>query len=283
MAALYRPVFWEPVAGMDERIVAMIALEPDASSSILLSPASYVVIPGDRLRAMLGKQRGNAAAGILARAAEFITLRQQAGLPLDEIEAPFVGMKPGTIRRIRGYSVEQLLDASVRMCSAFGTSDAIIEDSDPHAARHTIRTAQFIASVRRKITTWHPELKDRFEKTLAPQQDLPPLTVDYATQKWLVQITSLPSTPKQFDNTQREAQSKLFEIDLIRKHMGGNHVAPILLVNQDALVYPTSYESENIARTMQERLGQLARANGMEVKQASNPEAAADLLMALQE
>lgn len=266
---------------MGERIVAMIALEPDASSSILLSPACYVVIPADRLRAMLGKQRGSAAAGILARAAEFITLRQQAGLPLDEIDAPFMGMEPGTIRSIRGHSVEQLLDACVRMCSAFGTSDTILEDSDPHAARHTIRTAQFIATVRRKITTRFPELKECFEKTLFPQQDLPPLTVDYAAQKWLVQITSLPSTAKQFENTQREAQSKLFEIDLIRKYMGANSIAPILLVNEDALVNPASAEAHTIALAMQERLGQLARANGMEVKQAPNPDMAADLLVGL--
>lgn len=278
MAALYRPVFWEPVAGMGERIVAMIALQPDESSSILLSPATYPVLPPDRLRAMLGKPRGSAAVGILARAAEFITLRQQAGLPLEEIEAPFAGMEPGEIRRIRGYSVEQLLDASVRMCSAFGTSEALIDDNEPLPARHTIRTAQFIDAVRRKFVSSNPELKERFEMTLPPQQGLPPLTVDYATQQWLVQFTSLPSTSKQAVHTQREAQSKLFEIDMIRKHMQGNPLKPILLLNEDAIAQPLSDQAAEIAITMRERLSQLAHANEMQILHASTPENAVEML-----
>lgn len=281
MAALYRPVFWEPVTGLGERIVAMIALEPDAASSILLSPATHVIIPPVRLRAMLGKQRGDAATGILEQAAQFITLRQQAGLPLDEIQPPFAGMTLGAMGRIRGHSVNQILDAAVRSCSAFGTADALIEDADPQAARHTMRTAEFIDAVRRRFTASNPSLLERFDTKLTPQQDLPPLTVDYAANQWLVQFTSLPSTSRQAINTQREAQSKLFEIDQIRKHMQGNILRPALLINKDALINSTTTQTQDVARTMLERLAQLARANDMQLLQAATPEHAVELLQTL--
>lgn len=275
-------MFWEPVPGTGERIVALVAVEPDAESRSLVSAGTYSVLPLPRLRALLGAQRGNAAHGVLRRAAEFMTLRQQAGLPLDELEAPFHGFTIGPKLRSRGYGIDQLLDAAVRSVSAFGSPDALVdEDETPEKPRHTIKTQEFLQAVRRQVAGDDPERRARFERSLQPRVDLPELTVDYAWRQWLLQITSLPGTKRQAVNTLRESQSKLYEIDMIRRHMQGNTVKPVLLINTDALNGAASDEATQEASAMLDRLQRLAKAEALDVIEAASPMEAAEHVSAL--
>ena len=275
-------MFWEPVAGTGERIVALVAMEPHEKSQATLSPGTYSVLPSERLRAMLGRQRGTSAHGILREVASFMTLRQQAGLPVGELQAPFHGFTIGPTMVARGYSVEQLLDAAVRSVSAFGSADDLIEDEEPpQAARHTVKTAEFLKTLRRYVAGDSADLKARFEKVMRPSQDLPELTVDYAFNRWMVQVTSLPATKKQATNTMRESQSKLYEVETIRRAMEGNGISPVLLVNEDVLHNQPSESAQHEARSMLDRLQRLARSSGLEVLQAGSVDEAATLVSAL--
>lgn len=280
--ARFSPVFWEPVAGTGERIVALIALEPDERSTSVLSAGTHCVLSAERLRALLGKQRGQAALGVLQQTAEYMTLRQQAGLPVTELDTPFHGFTLGPSLHARGYSVEQLLDAAVRSVSAFGSADELIDDEEPtEKPRHTVKTSEFITVVKRYVAGDNPELKARFEKALRPTPDLPELTVDYAYQRWLLQVTSLPSTRRQSMNTLRESQSKLYEIDMIRRHMAGNEVRPVLLVNTDVLLGGAGSAALDEASSMLERLNKLAKAEGLELVESATPSEAADFVSTL--
>ncbi len=97
----------------------------------------------------------------------------------------------------------------------------------------------------------------------------------------MLQITSLPATVKQAAHALRESQSKLYEIDLIRKNMQGNEVTPVLLVNEDVLYnLPLSSIAEDEANKMLDRLDRLAKSNGLELLRASSPFEAADVVAA---
>lgn len=280
--ARYSPVFWEPLAGTGERIVALVALEPDESSQTQLSAGTYCVLPVERLRAMLGRQRGNASYGVLRQVADYMTARQQAGLPVSELDSPFHGFALGPTYRARGYSVEQLLDAAVRSITAFGNADDLIDEEDSREKpRHTIKTSEFLAVLKRQVAGEDSDMKARFEKALRPSADLPDLTVDYAFNQWLLQVTSLPATKRQAVNAQRESQSKLYEIDMIRRHMQGNAVHPVLLINSDVLTSSTSEEALNEARSMQDRLSRLAKSEGLDLIEASSAYEAATYVLAL--
>lgn len=270
------------MAGTGERVVALIALEPDERSTAVLSAGTHCVLSAERLRSLLGRQRGQASFGVLQQAAEYMTLRQQAGLPIAELDAPFHGFTLGPVLHARGYSVEQLLDASVRSVSAFGSADNLIDDEEPaERPRHTVKTSEFITVVKRYVAGDDPEVKARFEKTLRVAPELPELTVDYAYHHWLLQVTSLPSTKRQSMNTLRESQSKLYEIDMIRRHMAGNEVRPVLLVNSDVMLGAAGGVALEEATRMLERLKQLAKAEGLELVETATPAEAADHLLNL--
>lgn len=280
--ARYSPVFWEPLAGTGERIVALVALEPHESSATTLAASTYCVLPPERLRAMLGRQRGNAAQGVLREVAAFMTHRQMAGLPVADLEAPFKGFTVGPAFVARGYSIEQLLDAAVRSVSAFGKADDLIdEEESPEPARHTVKTAEFLKTLKRQVAGDNAHIKARFEKVLHLSQNLPELTVDYAFEKWMVQVTSLPATPKQAVHTLRESQSKLYEIEMIRRHLQGNAVTPVLLINEDVLYSQPNELASRQAHSMLERLQLLAQSNGLEVLRTSSAYEAAELVVAL--
>lgn len=280
--ARYSSVFWEPLPGTGERIVALVAVEMHEASSEVLTAGTYCVLPQDRLRSMLGRQRGTAAFGILKQAAEYMTRRQQAGIPISKLDAPFHGFVVGPASVARGYNVEQLLDSAVRSVSAFGRADDLMDEEDSRVQpRHTVKTAEFLKTLKRTVAGDDESVKARFEKALQPNEDLPVLTVDYAWHQWMVQATSLPATPKQASHSQREAQSKLFEIEMLRRHMGGNKISPVLLVNSDVLTVTLSESAEVEAKSMLDRLKRLAHTNDLELIEASSVFEAADIVNAL--
>lgn len=231
---------------------------------------------------MLGRQRGNSAFGVLRQTAEYMTMRQQAGLPISELDAPFHGFTVGPAFVARGYNIDQLLDSAVRSVSAFGKADDLVEEEeDRQLPRHTVKTAEFLKTMKRTLAGDNEEVKARFEKVLRPNSELPALTVDYAWRQWMVQATSLPATPKQAIHSQREAQSKLFEIDMIRRHMEGNSISPILLVNSDVLTMGANDIAIKEADAMLDRLRRLAHSNHLELVEASSAYEAASFVSAL--
>ncbi|WP_236674880.1 hypothetical protein [Piscinibacter sp. HJYY11] len=263
-------------------MVALVALEPHEASIQSLTAATYPVLRLNRLRAMLGRQRANAAQGVLREVADFMSTRQRAGLPISELRPPFHGFSVGPTFVGRGFSLEQLLDAAVRSVTAFGSADEMIEEEEASAApRHTLRTSGFLARLKRHLAGDNEDLRKRFERRLQLPGDTPEVTVDYAHERWLVQITSLPTTQRQAMNAQREAQSKLFELELARRAMDGNLVLPVLLLNEDGLNDAGTDESRAEGARMQERLVQLSKSFDTQLLHAASAEQGARLLFDL--
>ena len=277
----YRPVFWEPLPGTSEKLVALVATEPHQSSRLATQSKTYSIVKPDRLKAMLGTQRGSSAANVLKLASEFMTQQQTAGLPLEELIAPFQELTIGPMFIAKGYNVAQVLDTAVRTVSAFGSADSLLEDELETPSRNTLRTTEFLRSVRRFVILSDQELSNRFNKKFQPNKELPDVTIDYAHKSCIVQVTSLPATHKQALITIQEAQSKLYEIDLLRKCMGGNAIAPFLLVNTDALNNHSPSSSIEEASKMLDRLTQLAKADELGLIKSGSPEEASEKILSL--
>ncbi len=129
LRARFAPIFWEPLPGSTEQITVLIDIEPELGACFILTPAAHIVLPPKRLKAMLGAARGESAFGILREVADFLTIRLTAGLPLEDLQAPFQGFTIGKARSIRGFNVEQLITAAVQMVSALGSADEVLEDA----------------------------------------------------------------------------------------------------------------------------------------------------------
>ena len=259
-AVRYSAVFWEPLPGTNERVVALVAIEPHESTQLVVTPGTHIVLSAARLRALLGREGGKSALGVLTKAAEFMTSRQQAGLPLAELRAPFNGFATGPVMIGRGFAVDQLLDAAVRSVSAFGNALSMIEDEEQRVTpRHTLGTGDFLTQVKRAMSLADASTIDRFEQRLDLPDGAPEIEIDYAFEKWLVQVTSLPSTERQATNAHREAQSKLLELELARRHAEHRVICPALMVNEDALSSPLTDKARDEALKTRERLAQLAQ------------------------
>ncbi len=277
--ARYRPVLWEPLQGTGERVVALLAVQAHESTAQAIAPATYSIIPASRLRAMLGRQRGTAAIGILRECAAFMTQRQQAGMPLEELKPLFRGFELGPQMVGRGWSVQQLLDAAVRSVSLFGTADAMIEEEEARTSpRHMVRTSEFLTALRRIFVGHDKDLAGRFDVPLRGRSDVPDVVIDYAHGPLAVQVTSLPSTTRQAENSEREAQSKMFELTVARSQMEGNVLRPVLLFNTDALLEDSATDARKIATAALTRLTGFARHQHIEVLEAPDPVVAARLL-----
>jgi hypothetical protein len=275
-------VFWEPIPGTGERIVALIALEPHEATKSVVTANTYCVLQPDRLRALLGRQRGKSSEGLLKEVAEFMSSHQSAGMPVAELEAPFHGFFVAPPMVCRGYDVDQMLNAAVRSVSAFGNPDIVIDEEAAAATpRSTVKTAEFIKTLKRYVAGDDSDIKARFDKKIKPSALLPDFTVDYAVGKWVVQVTSLPATERQAANALRESQSKLFEIDVLRTEMDGNSISPVLLINEDVLLHKPTPQATKFAHQMLDRLDQLSKSRGIELMKARTPEDGAALVRAL--
>lgn len=275
----YCAVSWQPLAGTDERLVALVSLEPHENTQQLVTPATHCILGERRLNQLLGRQRGRAAHGVLQECARYMTQRQAAGLPLEQLSALFSGFTVGKPLVGRGYSVEQLLDAAVRSVSAFGCADEMIDDEERHESpRHTVRTHQFLRDLRRIFVADNKDLVHRFDVRLADQPGAPELVVDYADGPLVVQVTSLPATERQAELSLREGESKLFELDLLRGRMDNNALRPTLMFNTDAMQHAPGAEVLRYAEATRRRLAAFAQTKGIQLLEASTPGVAARLL-----
>jgi hypothetical protein len=277
--ARYCATLWEPLPGTGERIVALVSVESHESTSKVIAPGTYLVISAERLRRLLGRQRATAAHAILLECAQFMTTRQQAGQPLEELKPLFQGFQVGPAFVARAYSVEQLLSAAVRSISAFGSADGMIEEEEQRQSpRHMIRTAEFLAHLRRIVTATSKDFASRFDVPLPGRDGVPEVVIDYADGPLAVQVTSLPVTPRQVEHSEREANAKMFELDVARSQMAGNHLRATVLVNTDALASDVSAEGQRHAAQLKSRVLQFARHKGFEVLEADSPADAVELL-----
>ncbi|MCM2541847.1 hypothetical protein M8545_00005, partial [Burkholderia glumae] len=96
----------------------------------------------------------------------------------------------------------------------------------------------------------------------------------------LVQVTSLPQTPSHLLTLQKEAESKILELDvaasLMRKDSAST--APYLLINVAPISRPMNVESRKIASELLERLRFIGLQKEMSIITADSPEEGASLL-----
>jgi len=270
------PVFWEPFHGTGERVVALIAVKPNQESKFLARSVAYVTLSQKRLIAMLGQHRGSSAFGILQQSASLLTYRLDAGLNLEDAIPPFEGFSVGKIRRSSGWHMDQVLHAAVNSVSAFSSTEDIFAD-EPEDARHIATTRNFLTALRNRIVSEDKSLKDRFNRRLS-LGNVPDITIDYCHKDLLVQVTSLPASRQQELQLQREAESKLAELNVAVRRMDQNKSTPKLLVNAEVLDWQISDESRKLAGDLLNRFRYFAAQFDAELVTANSANQAAKLL-----
>ncbi len=269
------PLLWQPNEATGERFVAVVALRYEAP--LLGDASTHIAFRQEQLKAMLGAKRAASAYGILAHVARFVHQQLLDGVPLAELTAPFDGFVAGKEARVRGYSRTQAIDTAIRTLSAFGTRDTYAEELET-VQRNTVPTSQFLRSVRSAFSREEGERRARFNRKIE-WPDAPEITLDYAHNQHLVQVTSLPQSATHLLALQKEAESKMFELDiavtLLRKSAPA---LPSILVNTAALSDSSSREAGAVARELLERLRFMSAQKKMTLIEARSPIEGAHIL-----
>ncbi|KVD77599.1 hypothetical protein WS62_29870 [Burkholderia sp. ABCPW 14] len=235
-----------------------------------------------QLRAMIGAKRATSALGILEHVSGFIHQQLLAGVDFDDLQSPFDGFRIGRPTRVRGYSERQVVDSSIRMLSAFGTRDTYNESVEA-IQRNSVPTSQFIKSLRAVFARDDEQRRIRFNRRVQ-WPGTPEITVDYAHGQCLVQVTSLPQSPSHLIALQKEAESKILELDvatlLLRQDTA--IVSPYLLINTESTLQPINAEARRLATELLDRLKFMSSQKEMRVLEARSPEDGAGLLEDLQ-
>lgn len=280
LAVNFVPILWEPYIGSGEKVVALLAIKSNETSSVLFPPKAYSILPEKRLVSMLGKSRGASAHAILFESAKYLSDRLQAGLNLLDALPPFAGFTIGCVRRSSGYSIQQILESATRSVSAFGSIEDIFPD-EPEVARHATTTREFLARVRK--SEFGTRVKERFNKKLrvsSIDENAPEVTIDYCYEKFIVQATSLPSNNYHDLDLRKEAESKLFEIVNLRT-LAKNDWHPKLFLNVEAIELATNDASRQIASKARSVVEYFANAQDVDVVPVTSADDAIAKLSAL--
>jgi hypothetical protein len=221
IVARYRAVMWEPVQSTGERIVALLSVEPAPSCVHELPPGTYPVLKPERLRAIFGRQRGEAAAGVMSECAQFMTSSQLAGASLEQLKPLFRGFMLGSIQQARAYSVSQLLDAAVRTVSAVASAEDMMVEAEAVRPDQTRRTAEFLRQVRRGFAGGDDLRQRRFHVRLQ-RHDAPEVWIDYADGPLMLQAATVPASANQAPPAEAELKSKLLDLAVVRAEFDGN-------------------------------------------------------------
>lgn len=269
---------WEPIEGTEERIVALLCIEPAEASAEEMAAGTYLVLPQDRLRIILGRARGDAAYGMLSECARYMTSRQSRGEPIEHVRPLFHGMTIGPVYQARAFSIDQLVDAAVRTLSAFGTAGELIGDGQADRPEITRRTAEFLRQIRRTFAAGDEERQRRFHVRLQREQNAPEVWVDYAAGPVVMQVASVPASANQAPPAEAELKAKILDLQIVRQEFEGNRFEPALMLNVRSLELPADDASKRIALNAHQQIRRYAEwANLRVIEVASAGAAAAEL------
>lgn len=275
-AAHVVPVTWEPNHATGERFVAVVAIRYETPAGT--PPSSHIVFRHQQLRAMIGHRRASSAYGILEHVSRFIFQQLVADVPLSELSTPFEGFTTGRPVRARGYSENQVVDTAIRTLSAFGTRDTYVDEQEG-VQRNSVPTSQFLRTLRTTFAGDEKDLRARFNRRIQ-WPGTPEITIDYAHNKYMVQVTSLPQSVPHLITLQKEAESKMFELDVATTLMRRDAAVtfPALLVNTAALSESVTDDAEVVARSLLDRLRFMSEQKEMSIIETTSPADAARIL-----
>lgn len=270
------PILWEPNHSTGERLVAIVAIRYDTPATG--NTSTHVAFDPNQLRAMIGAKRAASALGILEHVSAFLGRQLRDGVSLDKLQAPFDGFRLGKPTRVKGYSERQVVDSSIRMLSAFGTRETY-NDAAEGSQRNSVPTSQFIRSLRTAFARDDEQRRHRFNQRVR-WPGSPEITIDYAHGPNLVQVTSLPQTQSHLIALQKEAESKMLELDVATSLLRQDEAtaSPYLLINTGPMRQPANADAQRVAAELLERLKFISAQKDMSVIEAQSPEEGAGLL-----
>lgn len=210
--ARWRPLFWEPVEGTGERLMAGVVIQWGAEL------VAKRVIRDDVLDSLYGAASSRPRVLIEEALGLFRTLVEAAGDDgLSAIDGPILGLHPGPLRETEALGVPDAIRQSVLLYSSLAQTD-IADDEDDGTVQPEEVNRRFATEVRDAVLLQAPNLARFFNKQATLHQGGSLVRFGFLSEKAVLHF-SIVSAVRQSASVSY-ARAKLWELARAKEFAG---------------------------------------------------------------
>lgn len=218
--ATWKPLFWEPVEGTDERLMAGALVDYEGEIN------AYRILRDDILECVYGKAAGNPKK-LLDTALQMIAAAARAS-SVSEVCSSIMGLHPGETRNTEVTSVTDALRQAALMYSSLANLDKLDDTEAEDAPSQEESNKRFITEVRDIIISRNPILSIYFNKATRFFNDGEQVKFGFLSDRAVIHYGVLH--PVRQSSSVKDARARLFELARIRDITGVKETALILAV-----------------------------------------------------
>lgn len=251
MRADWKPIYWEPVQGTGERLMAGVVLRFNGEW------AAQRMLRDDVLESLYGKAAGNPRRLIDEALNLCLSVVRAAGdQGLEALSTPVMGLHPGNLRTTDALSVGDALRQAVLLHASLAQLDGWdeLEESDTPAPEEVNK--RFATEVRDAVINVRPELARNFNRQAVLFEGGLPVRFGYLSDRAVLHFSVLH--PVRQAASVRDARARLWEL---------SRAQAFASIGQAALITAVPRDNEI---TLGEKQRQALRANRAEIEQEAD-------------
>jgi len=205
-AASWLPVFWEPVEGSGERLMAgVVGWHGDLWQA-------RRVLRDDVIESLYGEKADGAIKLIDRALAASLVVAERAGL--EALRKPMMGLSPGTVRHTSARNFLEIMRQAALLYSSLTSQDAVEAADEAPNQRAEEGNRRFDAEVRSIVSAIRPDFRDFMNKRAPVADGGLPVKFGFLSPNLAVQFAVLH--PVRQSSSMTTARSKLFELQRVK-------------------------------------------------------------------
>lgn len=208
--ANWMPLFWEPVSGTTERIMAGVVIDYE---NVL---TAHRILRDDVLESMYGKASGKPK-NIIDTALKFaLKIAETSGI--HSITSPVLGLYPGPLRITEATDRVDAIRIAALMFSSLANLDLIddIDSDDSPSQEETNR--RLSTSVRAIVTAKRPELDQYFNRNAKLVEFGDVVKIGFLSNRTAIHYGVIHPTRQ--PSSMKDARAKIFELFKVKQYIG---------------------------------------------------------------
>jgi hypothetical protein len=240
----WRPVFWEPVAGTGERLMAGVVGQHGDDWH------ARRTIRDDVLESLYGASSDGTKKLIEEALQTALFIVKRSGL--ESLKNPILGLSPGTLRRTSAVNFSEVARQAALLYSSLTNLDAIDGPDEDISPRSEDGNRQFGREVREIVAALQPNFKASLQgkARLVKGGDL--VRFGFLSSRTIIHFAVLH--PVRQSGSVTAARSKLFELEKARSLNGSLRAALIIAVPHDDAAIFGEKQRANLLRNKEELL-----------------------------
>lgn len=273
MLAQWKPLFWEPVEGTGERLMAGVLLRFNGEWT------ARRMLRDDVLENLFGKAAANPRRLIDEALNVCVNLARETG-SMEFLTPPRVimGLHPGATRTTEAVNVSDALRQAVLLHASLAQLDGWDELEESDAPQPEEGNRWFVTEVREAVVAKKPELYRYFGRLARISQDGKPVRFGFLSERTVLHFSVLH--PVRQGPSVRDARARLWELSRAKAFGGLPYAALITAVPRDDDVTLSPRQREGL-RMNRDELIREAEAGEMQVHTVTSPSEAAEKVLEL--